>query len=61
MKKKIAARDHWRCRICKRLVSHTFEIDHIVPQSQGGSHEESNLRTLCRECHGVVTAEQRLK
>lgn len=61
MKKKIAARDFWRCQICKRLVTHTFEIDHIQPQSQGGSHAESNLRTLCRECHGIVTADQRLK
>jgi hypothetical protein len=61
MKKKIAARDKWRCSICNKLVNHTFEIDHIIPQSRGGGHQESNLRTLCRECHGTVTAEQRLK
>ena len=61
MKKRIAARDAWRCQLCKRLVSHTYEIDHIKPQSEGGGHEDSNLRTLCRECHGVVTAQQRLK
>lgn len=61
MKKKIAARDKWRCQLCGALVSHCFEIDHKIPQSQGGSHDERNLRTLCRECHGIVTAEQRLK
>ena len=61
MKKRVAARDQWRCQICGQLVSANFEIDHIVPQSRGGGHEESNLRTLCRECHGEVTAVQRLK
>ena len=61
MKKRVAARDQWRCQICGQLVSANFEIDHIVPQSRGGGHEDSNLRTLCRECHGEVTAVQRLK
>ena len=61
MKKRIAARDQWRCQICKQLVSANYEIDHIVAQSVGGGHEASNLRTLCRECHGNVTARQRLK
>jgi len=60
-KKRIAARDEWRCQICKQLVSANYEIDHIRPQAQGGTHDPSNLRTLCRECHGTVTAQQRLE
>ena len=60
-KKRVAARDKWRCQICKQLVTANFEIDHITPQAKGGSHDPSNLRTLCRECHGNVTALQRLE
>jgi 5-methylcytosine-specific restriction endonuclease McrA len=60
MKKKIAARDGWACRRCRRVVDHTFEIDHIIAKSSGGSDHESNLRLLCRQCHGFITAEQRL-
>ena len=26
-------------------------VDHVVPQSQGGTNEVSNLQTLCRHCH----------
>lgn len=28
-----------------------FELDHIVPRSQGGSDLDHNLRTLCRLHH----------
>lgn len=26
-------------------------VDHVVPVSQGGSNDLSNLQTLCRRCH----------
>jgi hypothetical protein len=44
---------HGRCEFIssegKRCESHyQLEIDHKVAWSQGGSHEESNLRCLCR-------------
>lgn len=28
-----------------------LSIDHRVPKSLGGSHDESNLRTLCTTCN----------
>ena len=28
-----------------------FEIDHIIPSSQGGSHERENLQLLCSNCN----------
>lgn len=41
--------DGKNCNICQ---SKTFlEIDHIIPVSNGGSHEESNLQVLCRSCN----------
>jgi 5-methylcytosine-specific restriction protein A len=31
---------------------------HLVPLTQGGSDEDSNIRCLCAECHQDRTAEQ---
>ena len=28
-----------------------LSIDHIVPKSQGGSHDRCNLRVLCTSCN----------
>ena len=33
-----------------------WELDHIVPLIDGGSHEASNLQTLCTPCHKRKTA-----
>jgi 5-methylcytosine-specific restriction endonuclease McrA len=30
-------------------------VDHVVPLSQGGTNETSNLQTLCRRCHARKT------
>ena len=38
----------WRCG----LESETcMTLDHIIPQSQGGSHRIENCRILCIKCH----------
>jgi 5-methylcytosine-specific restriction enzyme A len=31
-------------------------VDHIVPRSQGGTDEWSNLQVLCKRCHNSKTA-----
>ena len=33
-----------------------WELDHVVPLIDGGSHDESNLQTLCTPCHKKKTA-----
>ncbi|MAJ59069.1 MAG: hypothetical protein CBC48_03205 [bacterium TMED88] len=33
-----------------------WEVDHIVPLVDGGSHEMSNLQSLCTPCHKRKTA-----
>ncbi len=30
------------------------EVHHIVPVSCGGTHEQSNLMSLCRSCHNKI-------
>ena len=54
-KKKVGALAHWRCQLCKKELDHTYEVDHIRPVSQGGTNEFSNLRALCRGCHGRIS------
>lgn len=41
------------CSVCGMRAS--LEVDHIVPLAKGGSHDESNLRAVCRECHRKAT------
>jgi 5-methylcytosine-specific restriction endonuclease McrA len=49
---RIVRRDNQTCQICgKYLKEDEIEIDHIVPFSQGGPTEESNLRVLCKDCN----------
>lgn len=44
------------CMQCQRAGSETttIEIHHIIPVSAGGSDDDTNLVTLCSECHKVV-------
>lgn len=52
---RILVRDRFRCRKCGRNPEEDgvkLEVDHILPRSRGGSSDDSNLQTLCRECNG---------
>ena len=43
-----------RCSYCllpQGILSSLLEIEHILPVSEGGSHEEYNLCLACRECN----------
>jgi hypothetical protein len=55
-KKKVASAQAWRCACCTGMLSHVFEIDHVMPLFLGGNNAEENLQALCRECHGQKTA-----
>jgi len=38
--------------LCARCGStHKLEVDHIIPYSKGGPHEESNFQPLCQHCN----------
>lgn len=49
---------HPLCEQCRRegRVTAAAEVHHILPLSQGGSHEETNLMALCKPCHSRITA-----
>ncbi len=54
-KKKVGALAHWHCELCGQVLDESYEVDHITPVSRGGSNDFSNLRALCRGCHGRVS------
>jgi 5-methylcytosine-specific restriction endonuclease McrA len=35
-----------------------WELDHIIPLIDGGSHDDENLQSLCTPCHTRKTAEE---
>lgn len=46
---RINKRDGWRCISCGSQDDLT--VDHIIPQSRGGCHDDANLQTLCAACN----------
>jgi 5-methylcytosine-specific restriction endonuclease McrA len=57
----VLERDGWRCQICKRGISALLTVphpkagtvDHVIPQSQGGTHDPANLRAAHMGCNSV--------
>lgn len=51
-------RDGYQCQNCDARGGSAGDTElhchHIVPKSKGGSHDKSNLVTLCRDCHNRV-------
>ena len=44
---------HGLCWYCKQYVpSRDSSLDHVVPQSKGGSDDWGNLVMACRPCNG---------
>lgn len=49
----ILHRDNYTCQICgKKHVR--LEVHHIIFRSQGGTDDETNLITLCEDCHSGI-------
>lgn len=60
--KKIRARyvaAHPLCEMCLKEGRYVAveEVHHIKPLSQGGTHAESNLMSLCQSCHMKIHME----
>lgn len=49
LRQRIFERDGRRCKGCGS--EHGLEVDHIHPESKGGTLAEENLQTLCRPCN----------
>lgn len=46
------------CILCERMgkLTPAEEVHHIKPLSNGGTHNENNLMSLCKSCHSKITA-----
>jgi hypothetical protein len=55
MKKKVGAKQMWKCNRCSAMLDETYEVNHIIPLEEGGTNQESNLEALCRTCHGKLS------
>jgi len=55
LRERVAVQAGHRCGYCltsSLLVGSPFEIDHILPESLGGTTEEDNLWLACPLCNG---------
>lgn len=59
-RRRILQHDHYRCQPCKRQGKRTkaTEVDHIKPLSQGGTDDDNNLESVCRDCHRTKTQKE---
>lgn len=44
-----------RCENCGSRKA--LQVHHVIYRSQGGTHEPSNLKALCMDCHGSAHKE----
>ncbi len=54
LKEQIYERAKGLCEYCKspaNISSQPFAIEHIIPQSKGGTNQESNLALSCQGCN----------
>lgn len=51
---------HPLCEMCLKEGRYVpvEEVHHIVPLSEGGTNDESNLMSLCRSCHAKIHKER---
>lgn len=54
LRKRVSKQARYRCGYCltpQRIIGMPMEIDHIIPESLGGSTKEENLWLACRRCN----------
>ena len=56
----ILQRDKYLCQPCKAQGRYTeaTQVDHIVPQAEGGTDDRVNQQSICTECHEAKTLEE---
>lgn len=60
LRQAVMERDSYLCQPCSadgRITAATA-VDHIVPKSQGGSDDMTNLQAICTACHADKTTRE---
>lgn len=62
IRERIFQRDKGLCQECLRHGVYVpgTDVDHIIPKSQGGTDDPSNLQLLCPACHKQKTKREAL-
>jgi len=60
-KKVVAARQKWRCSVCKSLLDSTYQVDHTVALMNGGKDHVSNMTAMCVSCHAKKTQTEHIE
>lgn len=62
LRRSVVARDGNHCVYCDEdLTSGEIHIDHVIPESKGGTTTYANLQVTCRRCNlakGVLTEDE---
>lgn len=59
---RVLERDSHRCQLrLHGCTGRAVEVDHIVPVAEGGSDHDSNLHSVCTECHRVKSQAEALR
>ena len=53
LRRNVLRRDAYRCRNCNASGTE-LHVHHVVPLTCGGTNNESNLTTLCEQCHKAI-------
>jgi len=58
IRKEVYSRDRHTCQNCGYKGGPRGDAElhahHIVPKSKGGTHNKSNLQTVCKDCHNAI-------
>lgn len=60
-RQRILKRDRYTCAACggRRCGNSPLEVDHLIPQAEGGSDADENLQSLgAHPCHSDKTREE---
>lgn len=60
-RERILLRDCGLCQVCRKegRVKEATDVDHIVQKADGGTDDDDNLQSICRDCHKAKTAADR--
>ena len=62
LRKSVIDRDGYYCVYCDEDLNNAeIHLDHVIPESQGGTTTYNNLQVTCRKCNlakGVLTEDQ---
>lgn len=55
----VAESQDWKCNHCRNKLTAYYQVDHILPVSEGGTTIRSNLQVLCASCHAKKSTLER--